>query len=365
MRIHFIGPVPPLRGGIAQHSNQLLDALVAAGHEVGVSTWAQQYPSRLYPGEERDPSATPRPGTVADLRWWSPLSWWRAGRRARRADLLLVPWVTPFQAPAYLTAFAASAGTPVVAVVHNPLPHERRSLDRVLARAILGRLTGGVSHAGTATAELHELAAGLRVVEVPHPPNLPLDVSPYPPGPPWRLLFIGFIRPYKGLDLALDALVELRARRDDVTLTVAGEVWGPVEPWTSAIRERGLDEVVDLRPGYVPNDLLGQLLAEHHVVLAPYRSATQSGVVPLAQAVGRPTVATDVGGLSEVVTSGVDGILVPADDAPAFARGIEDVLADGPAMAVAASRAATSWADVAAAVVAASGVTADPPDTQA
>lgn len=351
MRIHFVGPVPPLRGGIAQHSNQLLDALVAAGHDVTVSTWAQQYPRRLYPGEERDPAATARPGADAHMRWWDPLSWWQAGRRARGADALLVPWVTPVHAPAYLTAFVAAGRVPKVAVVHNPLPHERRAVDRVASRAVLRRLAGGITHARTATADLLDLVPDLPVVEVPHPPNLPVVRADYPAGPPWRLLFVGFIRPYKGLDLALDALAALRTRRDDVALTVAGEVWGPTEPWREAIHERGLDDAVDLRPGYVPDEELGALLADHHVVVAPYRAATQSGIVPLAHAVGRPVVATDVGGLSEAVTDGVDGVLVPPGDADAFATAIETALAHGPAMAHASATARSSWAEVAAAVV--------------
>lgn len=350
MRIHFIGPVPPFRGGIAQHSNQLLDALVGAGHEVTVSTWARQYPARLYPGQERDPDATPRPGADAHMRWWDPTSWWRAGRRARAADLLLVPWVTPFQAPAYLTAFRAAGPTPVVALVHNPLPHERRAVDEALARRVLRRLAGAVTHARAASAEVRRLAPGVPVVEVPHPPNLDLTPAPYPPGPPWRLLFVGFIRPYKGLDVALDALALLRRHRSDLALTVAGEVWGPVEPWLDAVHDRGLDDIVDLRAGYVPNAELGRLLATHHLVLAPYAAATQSGIVPLAHLVGRPVVATDVGGLAEAIRHGEDGLLVPRGDATAFAAAIEAALADGPRMAAAARDAVTSWDQVAAAV---------------
>ncbi|WP_229023229.1 glycosyltransferase [Actinomarinicola tropica] len=357
--IHFLGPVPPLRGGIAQHSDRLLDALVDAGHHVTVDAWSHQYPRRLYPGDEVDPSAVPRPSARFTLRWWDPSSWVRAGRAARTADLVLIPWVTPVQAVAYLTALRAASGTPAVGIIHNPLPHERRPFDRVLTRSMLRRLTGAVTHARTVSEEVGKLAPGLALREVPHPPNLDVEEAPLPDGPPWRLLFLGFIRPYKGLDTALDAMVELRRRRDDVTLTIAGQVWGSPDPWYRAIHERGLDDVVDFRPGYVPNSRLGLLLAEHHLVVAPYRSATQSGIVPLAQAAGRGVIATDVGGLSEALTDGVDGYLTPPGDVPAFAAAIERALPRVQELADAARSASSSWRDVAEAVLAVGSPTSD------
>lgn len=352
MIIHFIGPVPPSRGGIAQHSHRLLDALEEGGHDVVVHAWSRQYPARLYPGEERDHEATPRPGARFELRWWDPSSWVTAGRAARGADALLVPWVTTVHAPAYRSAFAA-AGPRVrrLAIVHNALPHERRSLDHTLAKTVLRRLDGAVTHAAAVSTTVREIVPTLRLAEVPHPPNLELAAVPLPVGPPWRLLVPGFIRPYKGVDVALDALSILLERNAPVTLTLAGEVWGSAAPWQDAIRDRRLDDVVDFQPAYVPDERLARLFAEHHLVVAPYRNATQSGIVPLAQAAGRPVVASDVGGLSEAVRHGVDGILVPAGDPEALAEGILRALDIRAEMAAAAAAAAPSWAAVADAVV--------------
>jgi hypothetical protein len=98
-RITYIGPVPPFRGGIAQHGARTVQALIDAGRPVEVLSWARQYPKALYPGRERDPAAKPFPGARFLLRWWDPVSWVRAGRRARRGDLMVFPWVTPVQAP--------------------------------------------------------------------------------------------------------------------------------------------------------------------------------------------------------------------------------------------------------------------------
>jgi glycosyltransferase involved in cell wall biosynthesis len=350
VRITYVGPVPPLRGGISQHGARLVEALAAAGHDVRVLSWAVQYPRLLYPGQERDPQAAPLPAARFVLRWWSPWSWWRGGRAARACDLLVFPWVTPLQAPAYRLMLAA-ARVPAVAIVHNPLPHERRPLDVPLIRWVLARTRGTVVHATTSRAEMGWLLPGRRVTYVPMPTMLPLEATGLPPGPPYRLLFFGFVRPYKGLDVALEAMVELVEHGLPVRLTVAGEFWGPVQPWRESVAADGLGEVVDLRPGYVGDAEVARLLASHHLVVAPYRSATQSGIVPVAYAAGRPIVATTVGGLAEQVIEGETGTLAPPDDAKALAAAIERALDEIGKLATGASAHTTSWAEVAAAVV--------------
>ena len=284
------------------------------------------------------------------MTWWNPLTWYRAGRAARKADLLLFPWVTPIQGPIYWLVAGAAGRTPVVAIVHNPLPHERRRFDLPFTRAALGRVRGAVVHAQTAAAELAGLFPAMKISSIPMPPILDVELTELPPAPPYRLLYLGYVRAYKGLDVGIDALRFLLARGLDVRLTVAGEFWEPVENWRSALS--GLDDVVTLRPGYVADVEVSELLASHHVVIAPYRTATQSAIVPIAHASGRPVAATSVGGLSECVVEGVNGALAPPGDPEAFAGAIERVLSALPAMAKGAAADATTWDDVAALVLA-------------
>lgn len=351
MDVVFVGPVPPLRGGIAQHAARLIEALADLGHRVTVYSWTAQYPRLLYPGDERDRAAEPFPGAHFVLRWYDPRSWWRVGRQARGADLLVFPWVTPVQAPAYWTILRAAGRTPAVAIVHNPLPHERRFFDRLLTRLALSRVEGAVVHAQGAVEELGAVVPRVPSLVVPHPPNLRLEPTELPPAPPFRLLFVGFVRPYKGLDVALEALARLRREGLDVTLTVAGEFWGPVEPWRERIERLGIADRVTLRAEYVSDEELAGLLASHHVVVAPYRSATQSGIVPIAYAAGRPVVATRVGGLPEVVVDGETGALAPIANPGAFADAVKRTLEHLDELARGAAAVATSWRDVAEAVV--------------
>jgi glycosyltransferase involved in cell wall biosynthesis len=217
---------------------------------------------------------------------------------------------------------------------------------RFLTRWVLGRADRCIVHAETSANQLAELVPKQDIVSTPMPSLLVVEPSGLPPHPPLKTLFLGFVRPYKGLDVALDAVRILVERGMDVQLTVSGEFWEPVETWQERVREAGLEQRVTLRPGYASDDTVRELLATHHVLVAPYRSATQSGVIPIAIAAGRPVVATDVGGLAEQVRDGVDGAVVAPDDPEAFADGIERVAGALEALAAGACQREDAWSVV-------------------
>jgi glycosyltransferase involved in cell wall biosynthesis len=350
MKICFVGPVPPIKGGIAQHSKELVLAMREMGHDVVVLSWKRQYPSFLYPGEELDPHAQPFAGARFGLRWWNPLSWLGAARVARTCDLLVFPWVTPVQAIP-LEVIVRASRVPAVAIVHNPLPHERRFFDEPLTKRVLARARGAIVHAELARAELHALAPNLRARVVAMPPLLRVHPSPLPPSPPFRLLYVGIVRPYKGLDVALSTMRVLRERGRDVRLTIAGEFWEPVQEWRARIAREGIADVVDVRAGYVPDDAMQELFDEHHLVIAPYRSATQSAIVPVANAAARPVAATRVGGLAECVVDGKTGTLAAPEDPQDLADAVDRALASLDVLSAGALAAQPTWRDVVDAVL--------------
>lgn len=327
MRILYAGPVPPLRGGIAQHGGRLVDAFRDLGHEVDVLSWSKQYPDTLYPGERQtDRTADTYPGARYDLHWGAPWTW-RLGSRWD-PDVLVAPWVTPFQSFALRKLVSSVRPVPAVAVVHNPLPHESHPMAVPLTRLGLGSFSGAVVHASSVRSVLAEVVPDLPARIALHPPNLPLAAVPPPPLGRVKLLLFGFVRPYKGVETALGAAADLLRRGIDVELTIAGEVWREPAEFQLTVEAFGLDGRLHLHPGYVPDEEVGPLIADHHVVLVPYRQATQSGVIPLAYAVGRPVVATSVGGLPDQVVDEVTGALCrpgdPTDLADAVGRVVDD-----------------------------------------
>lgn len=358
VRITFVGPVPPIRSGVSQHGGRITEAL-ARDHDVTVLSWQHQYPKRFFPRAQLDEAVPPHPTARFGLRWWDPLSWWRAGWSARQSDLVVLVWATPFHVLTYRLIMALAGRARTVAIVHNALPHEPLPLQRPLTRWGLSRCDSLVVHASTVAEELDELLGSrVETLMTLMPPLVNVEPQPLPPvaDDSLRLLFFGFIRPYKGLDVALDALALLRHRGVRHRLTVAGEAWDATEDWGEEVRRRGLSDQVDLRLGYVADSQVSGLLAEHHAALLPYRSATQSGIAPVALAAGRPVVATAAGGLADVIIEGENGTLAVPGDAVSLAEAIQRCARDLPSLAAGALRMAPTWEDVAAAVTKAAGL---------
>ncbi|MGQ0832708.1 MAG: glycosyltransferase family 4 protein [Microthrixaceae bacterium] len=351
MHIVYAGPVPPLRGGISHHGASLVGALQELGHEVDVLTWRDQYPRLVYRGPQTDPDATPLPGARATLRWWSPRSVYRSGRRCRGCDVLIVPYVTPVHALHQRLLMRAVRAAETVVLVHNAHPHERIPFDTRLARLVFRGADRIVCHTESVARDVIQIAGQLNVAIAPIPPNLSPAAVELPPWPPIRLLFFGFVRPYKGLDVAIEAVAKLRSDGADISLTVAGEFWDPVEVHRQHAIDLGVGDRIDLRPGYVTDAEAEQLFREHHLVLLPYLEATQSAVAPVAFAAGRPVIATPVGGLIEQVHDGVNGVLADATDADSFADAIRAAIPRLDTLAAGARTSVASWSDLARATV--------------
>jgi glycosyltransferase involved in cell wall biosynthesis len=267
MHLTLVGPTHPYKGGVAQHTTTLAHKLAAAGHEVDLVSWSAQYPSALFPGVQRvsTPEIPVYPRTSYPLAWYRPDSWWRLGRalRGRDGETLLLVLVTPIQIPAYLAIIGAlrrqkgQPGPPTVGVIcHNVLPHEPRPGDRALTRALLRRADFAVTHSREEEGLARTLGArDVRYAEVPpHGPGAAAGTAKNVGGA--GLLFFGFIRPYKGVDVLLRAIATV----PDVRLVVAGESWEGAERLRSAVDELGVADRVELRLRYLDNEELEPLL---------------------------------------------------------------------------------------------------------
>jgi glycosyltransferase involved in cell wall biosynthesis len=239
----------------------------------------------------------------------------------------------------YLLRHAPSEAARVV-VCHNVEPHERVPFEAQLTRAVLGHADLLIVHASHQTQQLAALGLGDRpVVEAFHPRFAAGDLCRLPTpeqvaaerarqgNPELSLLSFGAIRPYKGIDLALEALTRL-APTARVRLTVAGVFWDGGEELRRRVSALGLQDRVELRDGFVSNEQAALLFSAADASLLPYRSASQSGVVQLSFAYGRPVIATEVGGLGEAIQDGENGILCPPSDVGALAAAIERLAMD-------------------------------------
>lgn len=335
LKIAVVGPTHPYKGGVASHTTSLAHQLEAAGHDVTLVSWSHLYPSFLYPGEQSvpshgDPDVTPFPRTVRALSWARPDSLVRAGRRLRDVDLIVVVHVIPPVVPLHLTLLRAAGvgrtaitgrGPRSVVIAHNVLPHEPHPGDAALMRTFFRRVDAVVVHSAEQSRLARELDAE-HVVVTDLPPHLPGGAPVERPEyrGPARLLALGLVRGYKGIDVLLRAML----RVPGVSLTVAGEIWGDAGEEIRRLAEhRSLRDRVQIHSGYVPADRIATLLAQHDVLSLTYRSATASQNVLLAHEHGLAVLASDVGTFGDQVTDGVDGYLVPPEDEDAIVAVLE------------------------------------------
>lgn len=360
--IALVGPVRPYRGGIAQHTEMLLAALEEAGGEVICVSFSRQYPTLLFPGKsDRDPQK--RRLEAANVRYLidslNPLTWRRAAVEIARfgADIVVLPWWTWYWAPCfgYLARALSRRGVDVRFVCHNVVDHETAGWKARLSR---WALLGGDSFVVQSRHEADRLSrlVGARSLRThPHPvySQFPAARTSLPRRAAQELLFYGFVRPYKGLDVLIEALA--RCCSQDIALTVAGEFWQGEARARARIAELGLGDLVEIAPRYHSELETAALFDRADVVVMPYLSATGSGVLGLALHYGRPVIASAVGGLADIVEDGVTGLLVSPGDADALARAIDDMPAERSAAmrdAVRARARSLTWASLARCVLA-------------
>jgi glycosyltransferase involved in cell wall biosynthesis len=314
-KVIVIGPVLPLRGGIAQHTTLLARAL-AESHDCQTLSFRRLYPKWLFPGQsERDPGyeghIEARTEYILDS--LNPLTWWRTVRRVKQIqpEFVLIPWWTFFLGPlfSYLTWSLKRSGINVVFVCHNVQDHEAAAWKHALTRLVLKQGRRFVVHTRVEADRLKELIPGAVVAVHPHPiyDQFPEPVHQLPRRARVELLFYGFVRPYKGLDVLIEAMGLLKGA--DVFLTIAGEFWQGEQETRERIAGLGIEDQVEIIARYVSDEETADLFSRANVVVLPYRSATGSGVIPIAYHYRKPVIATRVGGLPDVVVEGMTGWL--------------------------------------------------------
>ncbi|MEI7768740.1 MAG: glycosyltransferase [Chloroflexales bacterium] len=364
MRISVVGPTYPFRGGIAHYTTLMVRQLRASGHAAPLYSFTRQYPRWMVSGRsDRDPSNSPlRVDCEYILDPINPFTWWRLYRRVRadNPDVLILQWWVPYWTPC-LTAIASmvkrNTSVKIIFICHNVVPHEGGGvIDRRLALTVLRRGDALIVHSEQDRLRLLAMLPQARVVKAHHPTyaDLAHQSSDLPahlrrdlgiPADAHVLLFFGFVRPYKGLEYLIQAMRLIR-ERISVHLLVVGEFWTAPEFYQRYADEFGVSEAMTIINRYVPNEELRPYFDAADVVVLPYVSATQSGVVQLAFGFGKPVITTRVGGLYEVVEDGVNGLVVPPQDERALADAVIRYFTEGlaaPYSANVAAHAATSF----------------------
>ena len=340
MKFSVIGPTHPFRGGIS-HYTTLLVRKLRTRHPVQFVSYSRQYPSWLYPGAtDRDPSAVSLIEEQIDCRFdaLSFRQWWKISELVgqNRPDLVILQWSAVYWSPFYgtfLLGLRRFKNVRVLFICHNVFEHEPSFFKSAISKLALSHGDMYLTHSEWDRTNLLSWLGKFRETQVKacvHPLYQPFSVGRLNKEEARArlgikeervLLFFGFIREYKGLEYLLRS-IPLLLRELPIHLVIAGEVWGDPTPYTELIRSLGIDSHVSFFNQYVPNEEVSVLFDAADLVVIPYVSATQSGVVQLAFAFDKPVVVGNVGGLPEAVEDGRTGYLISPRSSEAIAQAV-------------------------------------------
>lgn len=317
MRIIIVGTAYPYRGGLAAFNERLARQYLAEGHEVEMITFTLQYPNFLFPGKtqlssEASPSDLKITRMINSV---NPISWIKTGKEIRKKnpDKVIFAYWMAFMAPCFTTIarYAKAPNTRIIGLIHNMIPHEPTILDKIFPKRFVNAMDGFLAMADAVIQDINKFDKKDKPkVLSPHPLydhygekvsrataalRLGLDVNKR------YVLFFGFIRQYKGLDLLLEAFADKRLREYPVQLIVAGEFYDNQEPYIKLIDKLGIEDELVLRTNFISDADVANYFSVSDLVAQPYRSATQSGVSQIAYHFEIPVLVTDVGGLAETV----------------------------------------------------------------
>jgi glycosyltransferase involved in cell wall biosynthesis len=329
-KVIIIGPAHPLRGGLATFNQRLAKQFIDEGHECSIVSFSLQYPSFLFPGTTQY-STDPAPSEVTIhtiINSINPLNWISVGTKLKKwkPDLIIVRYWLPFMGPALgtiLRQVKKNHHTKIVCIADNVIPHEKRIGDVSFTKYFLKAPDAFVTMSEKVFSDLRKFTnKPAQLVQHPLYDNFGEAISKTEARRFLGLhqnekiiLFFGFIRQYKGLDLLLKAMTNEKIKKENIKLLVAGEFYEDEKPYLQLIQDNGLDETLILKTNFIPDSEVRYYLCSCDCVIQPYRNATQSGVTPLAYHFEKPMIVTNVGGLPSLVPNEKVGLVCEPEPA--------------------------------------------------
>jgi len=328
--IVIIGPAHPLRGGgLTTFNHRLAKAFTEAGENCVIYSFSLQYPTFLFPGTSQytDDPVPPGIKIISAINSINPLNWIKVGNRLRKEkpDLIIVRFWLPFMGPALgtiLRRVRKNKVTKIICIADNVKPHEIRAGDKMFTRYFLKPCHAFITMSEKVMQDLRYYEKVKPARLIPHPIydtfgvilsknearknlNIPVEEK--------VILFFGFIRKYKGLDLLLQAMADERIKRAGIKLLIAGEFYGDEKWYAELIHDLGVKDQLYLQTHFISDQEVPVFFGAADVVIQPYRNATQSGVTPLAYHFEKPMIVTNVGGLPDMVPHEKVGLVTMPD----------------------------------------------------
>ena len=323
MKIVIVGTFPPFRGGISNFYQTLYEKL-SYEHDVTAINFSLQYPNILFPGKSQyDNNLKSDINIERTINSINPISWKKTANKIieLEPDLIIFKYWIPFLAPSFRSIIKRTnkkISVKSLVICDNIIPHENRPFDKFLTKSFFKHIDHFIVMSKSVEKDLLFLFPDAKYIYTPHPlydifgkcNNKDKSKRYLQIHENKVILFFGLIRPYKGLDLLIEASKTLKEKLNNFKILVVGDCYENPEPYSKMINKNGLNDIFDMRFEFVPNDKVNIYFSAADVIVLPYKSATQSGIVPVAYHFDKPVIVTNVGGLSEIVQEGKTGYVV-------------------------------------------------------
>lgn len=348
--IIIIGSAFPLRGGgIATFNERLAKQFQDEGHTVAIYSFSLQYPSFLFPGKsqystEKAPQGLQINSCINSI---NPLNWIKIGLQLRqlKPEIIVVRYWLPFMGPCFGTILRIAKKnnySKIICIADNIIPHEKRIGDTAFTKYFVKTVDAFICMSKIVLNDL-KLFSSKSVQLVAHPlyDNFGEIISKEEAREKLQLkkedtilLFFGFIRKYKGLDLLIEAIHLIKNKNlsqhptsniQHLKLLVAGEFYEDRKLYDDLISNLKLENDIILQTEFIPNEDVKYYFCAADFVIQPYKNATQSGVTPLAYHFEKPMLVTNVGGLPDLIVDKKVG-LVAEPNAIDIANKIEELI---------------------------------------
>lgn len=333
----IMGPAWPLRGNLAAFDEKLAQSFIQASIKTNLYTFSLQYPDFLFPGTTQY-STDPAPKDLSiqiAINSINPLNWIKVGLKIKkeRPDLIIVRYWIPFLAPCLGTILSIvkwNKHTKVIAIVDNMIPHEKRIGDTILTKFFVRAVDGFLTMSKKVQDDV-KLFTHKPSCIAPHPiydhfgeamPTADARKLLHLQDNDKVILFFGFVRAYKGLDLLIEAMSQPAIKAAGIKLVIAGEFYESPIPYLDQIKALGLSDTISVYNEYIGERDVKLYVSAADFIIQPYRNATQSGVTPMAYHFLKPMLVTNVGGLADTVPNLKTGIVV-TPNTEAITKGIE------------------------------------------
>ncbi len=339
-KVVIIGPAHPLRGGLASFNERMAKEFMIEDYQTSIYTFSLQYPSFLFPGTTQF-SSEPAPSTLdihVKINSINPLNWIKIGLELKKIqpDLIVVRYWLPFMGPCLgtiLRIIKRNKKTKIVCIADNIIPHEKRIGDSIFTKYFIKPIDAFITMSSSVLNDLKQFT-NKPAQEIAHPlydnfgNKMDADVAKKHLQIPLNtkiVLFFGFIRKYKGLDTLLEAIYILKQKgyfkNHLIQFLIAGEYYEDAKSYEDLIEKYQIKEQLIMRTEFIADSDVKYFLSCADCVIQPYKSATQSGVTPLAYHFEVPMIVTNVGGLPKLVPDTIGLIAEP--NAQSIAEKIE------------------------------------------